>query len=80
MMWGQPPHGTDVGDVPAPLVLPRVRGIVDLDGLSDETAWAGIEPFPLTMYTPTFRAPLTERTEIRVAYDDHYLYVAGRFF
>jgi hypothetical protein len=62
------------------LVLPRIRGAVELDGLSDEPAWSGIEPFPLTMYTPTFQAELTERTEIRVAYDDRYLYVSGRFF
>ncbi|UCC47384.1 MAG: carbohydrate binding family 9 domain-containing protein, partial [Gemmatimonadota bacterium] len=62
------------------LILARVRGAVELDGLSDEPAWDGIDPFPMTMYTPTFRGELTERTEIRVAYDDHYLYVSGRFF
>ena len=61
-------------------VLPRIRGTVELDGLSDEPAWDGIEAFPMTMYTPTFKGELSERTEIRVAYDEHHLYVAGRFF
>ncbi len=63
-----------------PLVLQRARGPVELDGPSDEPAWSGIEPLQLTMYTPSYRGELTERTEIRVAYDDRYLYVAGRFF
>jgi hypothetical protein len=80
LVWGQPPQGSGGRDSRAPFVLPRVGGEVELDGLSDEAAWNGIAPFPLTMYTPTFKAPMTERTEIRVAHDDHYLYVAGRFF
>ncbi|UCC71515.1 MAG: carbohydrate binding family 9 domain-containing protein [Gemmatimonadota bacterium] len=62
------------------ILLARIAGPVDLDGRSDEPAWQGIEPFPLTMYTPTFRDPVTEATEIRVAYDDRYVYVSGRFY
>ncbi len=62
------------------LVLPRLNGPVEFDGFSDEPAWQAVEPLPVTMYTPTFRGELSERTEIRVAYDDEYLYVAGRFF
>ncbi|MHC4233547.1 MAG: carbohydrate binding family 9 domain-containing protein [Planctomycetota bacterium] len=76
----QPPRAADSSEDEGLLLLPRIRGDVELDGLSDEAAWGGIAPFPLTMYTPTFKAPLTERTEICVAYDDHYLYVAGRFY
>jgi hypothetical protein len=64
----------------AELRLPRLSGPVVLDGVSDEPAWQAIDPFPLTMYTPTAGGELTERTEIRVAYDEGYLYVAGRFF
>jgi hypothetical protein len=30
------------------------------------------------MYTPTFRSPLTERTEIMVTYDDRYIYLGAR--
>lgn len=63
-----------------PLPLSRLSGPVVLDGLSDEAAWAGIRPLPLTVYQPTFGAPPTERTEILVAYDDEFLYVAGRLY
>ncbi len=61
-------------------VLRRITVAVDLDGLSDEAFWQEIDPLPLTMQVPAFRGPLTERTEIRVAYDTDYLYVSGRMF
>ena len=32
------------------------------------------------MYTPVFRGTPTQRTEIRVAYDDEYFYAAGWFY
>ncbi|NIR52058.1 carbohydrate binding family 9 domain-containing protein [candidate division KSB1 bacterium] len=62
------------------LMLPQLNGPVKLDGLSDEPAWETIEPLPMTMYTPTFPGEPTERTEVRVAYDDRYIYVAGRLY
>ena len=59
------------------LQLPRLTEPVRVDGVMDDAAWAAIAPLPLTMYTPTFRGEPSERTEIRVAYDDEYLYAAG---
>ena len=63
-----------------PLLLQRIGGPVELDGLSFERAWRSIEPLPMVMQAPNFGEPPTEPTEIRVAYDDVYLYVAGRFY
>ncbi len=63
-----------------PMALPRLAGPVTLDGPSDEAAWQQVAPLPLTMGVPIFGSDLTERTEIRVAYDDAYLYAAGRFY
>ena len=62
------------------LPLERLKDTVTLDGLSDEPAWDGIAPLPMTMYQPTFQGTMTERTEIRVGYDDTHLYFAGRFY
>jgi hypothetical protein len=61
-------------------VLSRIKGPVKLDGLSDELAWKGIEPLPLVMYMPNFGNKPSERTEILVAYDDDYIYAAGRLY
>ena len=55
-------------------------GHIQLDGFVDEPAWEEIDPVPLVMYSPTYGGALTEETEIRVAYDDGYLYVSGRLF
>ncbi|MEE9166785.1 MAG: DUF5916 domain-containing protein [Candidatus Neomarinimicrobiota bacterium] len=62
------------------MTLQRLQGPITLDGFSDEPAWQSIEPFDVIMHRPTFGLPPTERTEIRVGYDDDYLYVSGRMF
>ncbi len=61
-------------------VVSRIKGPVKLDGLSDEPAWEGIQPLPVVMHSPEFGIEPTEKTEFLVAYDDEYLYVAGRLF
>ena len=63
-----------------PTILPRLSGSIQLDGLSNEPAWEALAPLPATMYQPVFQGEMTERTEFRIAYDDNYLYVAGRFY
>jgi hypothetical protein len=63
-----------------PLRIARLSGPITLDGVPDEAAWRAVEPLPLTMYLPVFRGEPTQRTEIRVAYDDDALYAAGWFY
>jgi len=63
-----------------PLVLARVSGPIELDGLSGEAAWQRVEPLPMTTYSPVAGAAPSEETEVRVAYDEDFLYVAGRFY
>lgn len=63
-----------------PLRIARLTGPVVLDGRPDEAAWAAVEPLPLAVHLPAAGAPPTERTEIRVAYDDGYLYAAARLW
>lgn len=64
----------------SPLRLTRLTGPIELDGRLNEPAWESVPPLPLVMYTPTFGGRPTERTELRVAYDDRYLYVGGRMY
>jgi len=64
----------------SPRTLPRLDGEVRLDGRVTEVAWDNIEPLPLTMYQPTYEGGIQERTEIRIAYDEEYLYASGRFY
>ena len=69
-----------VAQEPAPLELHRLDGPVEVDGVPGEAAWAAIPALPLTLYAPTFRGTPTQRTEIRVAYDDEHFYAAGWFY
>lgn len=77
LLSAAPGRGQSAGP---PLVLTRLPSPIQLDGRPDEAVWQTIAPLPLTQYTPTFRAPPTQRTEIRVAYDDENFYVAGWMF
>ena len=61
-------------------VIPRFQGELKLDGLSDEPGWQSIRPFPFIQAAPNFGAEPTERTEALLAYDDEFLYVAGRLY
>jgi hypothetical protein len=65
---------------PAVMEVPRLSGPIEVDGVVDEAAWDEVEPLPMTMFAPTFREPITERTEVRIAHDDEYLYVSGRLY
>jgi len=67
------------GPAAPPLELHRLAGPIVLDGRIDEAAWAAVPLLPLTQYAPLFGAEPEQRTEIRVAYDDEYLYAAGAF-
>ena len=62
------------------LPVPRLRGPIVIDGRADETEWDRIPILPMTVITPQYRSEPTERTEIRVAYDDEFFYVSGRMY
>lgn len=63
-----------------PMRLQRIDAAITLDGFSDEPAWQRIEPLPLTMYEPTTGGKPSERSEIRIGYDNNYLYASARFY
>ena len=60
--------------------LQRINGPITIDGRIDEKAWAEISPLPLVTYSPTYRGAKSQRTEIRVAYDDNYVYADGHLY
>ena len=62
------------------VVIPRINGPISLDGIVDEPAWDALEPLPFTVFSPTYGAPPTEDTEVRIAHDDEYVYVSGRLY
>ncbi len=61
-----------------PIVIQRLNLPVNFDGLSNEEAWKDIQVLPMTMMMPNFGFPPSEKTEVQVAFDDEYFWVAGR--
>ena len=60
--------------------LHRLSAPITFDGRLDDEAWKAIPSLPMTMHLPVFRGTPTQKTEIRVAYDDEYVYFGGWFY
>lgn len=64
----------------SPVEISRLEGEITLDGVPDEAAWQGLEPYPLTTYVPEAGNEPSQRTDVRVGYTDAYLYVGARLY
>lgn len=60
-----------------PIKIERINGHITLDGIPDEPVWQKIKPFPLVTHWPEFGNKPEDLSQIRVAYDDNYVYVSG---
>jgi hypothetical protein len=68
--------------VPRPTLLAiRTSGPIIIDGVLNEVMWAGVEPAQnFIQATPNTGAPATERTEVRILYDDEALYIGAMLY
>ena len=60
--------------------LPKISTEIKLDGVVSDEEWESVPVVDVVMYQPQFMGEKTEETEIRIAYDDSYVYVSGRLF
>ncbi|MBN2666029.1 MAG: carbohydrate binding family 9 domain-containing protein, partial [Bacteroidales bacterium] len=60
-----------------PLVINELVLPLTFDGIPDEEAWNSVKPLKMTMYSPVFGKDPTEHTDVRIAYDDKYLYAGA---
>ena len=60
------------------IIIERLTQQVNFDGIPDETAWESVVPLKMVMHSPVFGKEPTENSDIRLAYDDKYLYVAAQ--
>jgi len=59
------------------LVIGKMEGSIVFDGKPDEAAWDHLEPFPMITHMPVFGNPPSEKSVIRMGYDDQYIYVGA---
>ncbi len=67
-------------DSSSPVVIQKLEGSLVFDGMPGEPAWEAISPFHMVMHSPVFGNEPSESTDIRVAYDDEYIYVGASFY
>ena len=63
-----------------PITATRLAAPIDFDGKTDDKAWQGIPELKLQMQVPNFGVEPTEKSIVKLAYDDHYLYLSGRMY
>lgn len=74
------PVAMQPGQSSVPVPLARLSGPIELDGVIDESAWLAIPLLPVVQHWPEYEGGMEQVTEIRLAYDDDYLYAAGGFY
>jgi len=62
------------------LIIEKLNSVINFDGVPDEQAWMSVHQIKLIMYSPLFGKDPTEDSDIRIAYDDKYLYVGARLY
>ncbi len=61
------------------LPIQKIYEKIIIDGRIDEPVWQTITPLPVVSSYPVENGKPSEKTEIRIAYDEKYIYVSGKF-
>ncbi|MCA9294653.1 MAG: carbohydrate binding family 9 domain-containing protein [Phycisphaerales bacterium] len=76
-----PGHGPGFGSTLRAVSATRTDQPISIDGLTIEPAWANAQVIDaFTQVAPHEGAPPSERTEVRVLYDDDAIYISARCF
>jgi len=63
-----------------PIRMKKIVGKIDFDGKPVEAAWMSLDTFSLVMHKPNFGSAPSERSEIRVGFDDSYLWIGASLY
>lgn len=62
------------------LDIQLLTGTIEFDGYVNEQAWENIAPLPMVQYAPVFGKEPTEKSEIRVTYNNEYIFISAKMF
>ncbi len=62
------------------IIIPKTNGELVFDGMPDEAFWDEVDPLPMIMLQPVHGNEPSEKTEIRLCYNDQYLLLSGRLY
>jgi hypothetical protein len=63
-----------------PVQIKRLGSAIEFDGNPNEAAWESLDLFPLTMHRPNFGNQPSEESDVRVGYDNEYLWIGASLF
>jgi hypothetical protein len=60
--------------------IKRITSAVEFDGIPGETAWQTLDLFALTMHKPNYGTQPSEKSDIRIGYDNEFLWICASLF
>ena len=63
-----------------PVTIGRVNSPISFDGIPEEAAWNTLGKFELTMHRPNFGTTPSEASDIRIGYDDEFLWIGAKLY
>ncbi|MFN8240300.1 MAG: DUF5916 domain-containing protein [Bacteroidales bacterium] len=60
--------------------ISRIGAAIEFNGRPDESAWQLLEKFPMVMHKPNFNSSPSEESDVRIGYDDNYLWIGARLY
>ena len=60
--------------------VPRIDSEIVFDGIPNESAWEKIKPFPMVSHLPISGNTPSERSDIRMTYDEQYVYLGALLY
>ena len=58
----------------------RLSDHVQFDGIPDEPLWNNLSKFELTMHRPNFGLKPSEESDVRIGYDDEFLWIGAKLY
>jgi len=58
----------------------KIESDIVFDGVPDEAAWDQVQAFPMITHLPLFGNTPTEKSDIRIGYNDQYVYVGASLY
>jgi hypothetical protein len=60
--------------------IKRITSTVEFDGIPGEAAWQTLDRFALTMHKPNYGIEPSEKNDIRIGYDNEFLWVGASLY
>lgn len=79
LFWGlinQPAEASESSNIS----ISRINDPVVFDGIADAGIWETVTPFKMFVHAPNFGHPPTEQSDVRIGFDDEYLWVFAHLY